>query len=152
MGVERMRFPRTERGEATYADSSLWTTGEYERHVRTGVEQAFATQIPAIEFGMSLQEALAIETDVRLALDNYENTEPLHRVLIDDGASVAVVVGSERGWSAGERDQLRGARYSLVGLGPRVLRTEVALVAGLSLIKAATGSWDAGPTPDSRVG
>lgn len=152
LGVARMLFPRSERGEATYADSSLWSSGEFRRHVRDGVEQAFSTQIPAIAHGMSLTEAVDAATgDLRLGLDNYEAQGPLHGVEVSAGSSVSLAIGSERGWSGDERLLLRDAGYRLVGLGPRVLRTEVAVTAALSLVKAASGSWDAGPTPDSRV-
>jgi 16S rRNA (uracil1498-N3)-methyltransferase len=151
LGVARMFFVCTDRGERTYADSSLWSTGEYERHVRTGVEQAFATRLPTVEIGMDLQTAL---TDAgghhRIALDNYEGIMPLHRVPLTADTPLVLAVGSERGWSAAERDLLRAEGYQLAGLGSRVLRTETAVIAALAVIKAATGAWDTGPTVDTR--
>ncbi len=151
LGVARMFFVRTERSEPTYADSSLWSTGEYERHVRSGVEQAFATRIPTVIAGRELAEAI-IEAggEMRIALDNYEGITPLHQVAVPGAASLVLAVGSERGWTAAERVQLVAAGYQLAGMGSRVLRTETAVIAGLSVIKAATGAWDAGVTPDTR--
>ncbi len=151
LGVARMLFVRTERSEPTYADSSLWSTGEYERHVRSGVEQAFATRIPTVIAGRELAEAI-IEAggEMRIALDNYEGITPLHQVAVPGAASLVLAVGSERGWTAAERVQLVDAGYQLAGMGSRVLRTETAVIAGLSVIKAATGAWDAGVTPDTR--
>ncbi len=147
LGVARMLFARTERGERTYADSSLWSTGEYERHVRSGVEQAFATRIPEVVFGMDLDEAIAeAGGKIHLALDNYEWTTPLNRVPLVGEVPLVLAVGSERGWTHAERDRLRAAGYKLVGMGSRVLRTETAVIGALAVIKAATGAWDTGPT------
>jgi RsmE family RNA methyltransferase len=151
LGVARMLFARTERGEPTYADSSLWSTGEYERHVRSGVEQAFATRIPEVVFGVDLGQAIAeAGGEIRIALDNYEGITPLHGVPLVGDVPLVLAVGSERGWTSAERDRLRAAGYQLVGMGSRVLRTETAVIGALAVIKAATGAWDSGPTPDTR--
>lgn len=151
VGVARMLFVHTDRGESTYADSSLWTTQEYQRHVRTGVEQAFATQLPSVQVGMDLAAAMtAAPAETRIALDNYEGIAPLHRICVPMARSLVLAVGPERGWSAAERDLLRQADFQLAGLGHRVLRAETAVVAALSVLKARTGAWDHGPTVDTR--
>ncbi len=151
LGVARMLFTRTERGERTYADSSLWSTREYERHVRSGVEQAFATRIPEVAFGMNLDEAIAeAGGEIRIALDNYEGIVPLHRVPLVRDVPLVLTVGSERGWTSAERDRLRAADYQLAGMGSRVLRTETAVIGALAVIKATIGAWDTGPTSDTR--
>ena len=49
IGVARLWFAVTDRGEKGYASSKLWTTGEYRRHVKQGVEQAFCTRLPDIQ-------------------------------------------------------------------------------------------------------
>ena len=153
LGVARMLFPRTERSEKTYADSSLWTSGEYQRHVRSGVEQAFATRIPAVDFGMDLDVAIgAARGEIRIALDNYEGIVPLHKASLGSGVPLVLAAGSERGWTASERNQLRDAGYQLAGMGSRVLRTETAIIGALAVVKAATGAWETGATPDTRPG
>ncbi len=146
LGVAAMFFVRTERGEPSYADSRLWSTGEYERHVRTGVEQAFATRIPTVAAGMDLAAGVTKAGGrVRVALDNYESTTPLHRMPLPAAEPLVLAVGSERGFTDAERGLLRDAGYQLAGLGERVLRTETAVIAGLSVIKASTGRWDGAP-------
>jgi 16S rRNA (uracil1498-N3)-methyltransferase len=151
LGVSRMLFPRTERGEPTYADSSLWTTSEYQRQVHTGVEQAFATRIPPVEVGMELSDALvSAGGDVRIALDNYEGTTELSNALPDSTTTVTLAVGSERGWTSTERDQLTAAGYKLAGMGARVLRTETAVIAALAVVKARIGAWASASTQDTR--
>jgi 16S rRNA (uracil1498-N3)-methyltransferase len=144
LGVERMSFVSTERAEPTYAASRLWTTGEYQRHVLDGVEQAFSTHLPLVDYGLALEEALASagrRARVRCALDNYEATMPLGRLDVSPGPPAALAVGSERGWTAGERQTLRAHGFALVGLGDRVLRTETAVVAGVAVLQARTGMW-----------
>jgi len=151
LGVSRMLFPRTDRGEPTYADSSLWTTSEYQRQVHSGVEQAFATRIPPVEVGMELSDALvSAGGEVRIALDNYEGVTGLTDALPDSATTVTLAVGSERGWTSAERDQLRAAGYQLAGMGARVLRTETAVIAALAVVKAGTGAWNSDSTPDTR--
>jgi 16S rRNA (uracil1498-N3)-methyltransferase len=144
LGVRRMLFVLTERGEPTYASSRLWTTGEYRRHVLTGVEQAFSTRVPEVEFGMPLATALddLAGAATRVALDNYEHTRSLASVTFPHAEPVSLAVGSERGWTGNERTALRQHGYVLAGMGPRVLRTETAVIAGLALVKAGSGVWD----------
>lgn len=137
LGVRSMRFVTTERGEPSYANSKLWTTDEWRRHVLTGVEQAFDTRVPEVSFGMSLEEALS-ETDTgvgRLALDNYEGTTHLGAAAKGSDRFV-LAVGSERGWTGDERDLFRKHGYKLVDLGQRPLRTETAIVAAVSVCLA----------------
>lgn len=146
LGVRSMHFVRTEKGEPGYADSTLWSSGEWRRHVRAGVEQAFATRIPEVSWGGSLASALeaagigTTESDraaAVIALDNYEAAAPLGIARLS--APLIVAVGPERGWSAAERDLLRARGAVLVHLGPRVLRTETACVAALAVSKARLG-------------
>lgn len=141
LGVSSIRFVFTDRGEPNYAQSSLWHTGEWRRHVITGVEQAFCTRSPDVTFGDSLETAILsipTETLTRIALDNYESPSPLS-VGVQGEGPVVLAVGSERGWSANERDLLRQQKFQLAHLGTRVLRTETACIAAISIIKAERG-------------
>ena len=49
---------------------------------------------------------------------------------------IAIALGPERGWSAAERSLLRAGGFELAHLGARVLRTETAAVAAISIAKA----------------
>jgi 16S rRNA (uracil1498-N3)-methyltransferase len=56
------------------------------------------------------------------------------------GQAGALLVGPEGGFSPGELDVLRSARFvSPICLGPRVLRAETAVIAGLALLQG--GRW-----------
>lgn len=145
LGVGSMRFVRTDRGEPSYASSTLWSSGEWRRHLRDGAAQAFCTRLPDFRHGGTLAEEIAGSPAgaLRLALDNYESSRALADALRGHAADVrpglVLVIGSERGWSAPERTLLRAEGFTLVHLGARVLRTETATVAAVAVVKATLG-------------
>jgi RsmE family RNA methyltransferase len=71
----------------------------------------------------------------RIALDNYEASGRM--VPVGAARPLALAFGPERGWSAGERDILRANGFVLAHLGGRVLRSETAVVAAISIAKAS---------------
>lgn len=155
LGVARMEFFVSEKGEDGYARSTLWSTGEWRRHLLAGVAQAFDTRVPEVEVGSSLAGALERlpTAGCRLALDNYEaacelgpevlgagNFSPGYKLApTNAGQDVTLAFGPERGWSAAERNLLRARGFTLVHLGPRVLRLETAVVAAVTLARSARG-------------
>lgn len=141
LGVAALHFVRTEKGEPSYAHSKLWQSGEWERHVIAGAEQAFCTRLPEVTHGRPLADVLAalpVEA-ARLALDNYEAPVGLSACDLAGRKSAILALGAERGWSAAERAQLRSAGFGFVHLGSRVLRTETACIAALTLLKVRLG-------------
>lgn len=142
LGVAALHFVRTEKGDSAYADSTLWHSGEWERHLLAGAEQAFCTRIPAVTHGRTLAEVIAaLPADAaRIALDNYEASATFSTCAAPVTAAVVVALGPERGWSAGDRTQLRGGGFAFAHLGPRVLRVETAAVAALALLKVQRGA------------
>ncbi|HXA14367.1 MAG TPA: RsmE family RNA methyltransferase [Opitutaceae bacterium] len=141
LGVGALHFFTAEKAEPSYAHSTLWIGGEWRRHLIAGAEQAFCTRLPEVTHGLTLAAALekTPPAATRLALDNYEAPVPLGQSPPWADAPVVLALGSERGWSADERDFLRAKNFSLVHLGTRVLRTETAAVAAVALIKARLG-------------
>lgn len=141
LGVGALHFVASEKGEASYAASSLWKSDRWRECVISGAAQAFCTRIPAVTHDRTLAEAIAaLPGDAtRLALDNYEADLGLSQCTLDSARPVALALGGERGWSAAERTQLRQAGFRLAHLGPRVLRTETACVAALTLVRAKLG-------------
>ncbi|MES1166383.1 MAG: RsmE family RNA methyltransferase, partial [Pseudomonadota bacterium] len=141
LGVGAMDFVLTERSDPGYARSSLWLSREWENHLITGAAQAFCTRIPLVYHGRSLDETLrALPADcARVALDNYEYRGGLAAFDAARHPGVALAVGAERGWSPGERTLLRTHGFALAHLGERILRTETACIAAVSLLKAKLG-------------
>jgi RsmE family RNA methyltransferase len=142
LGVRGLHFVTTEKGEAGYATSTLWRSGEWRRHLVAGAEQAFDTRLPETTHGRSLAAVLAgLEAGaVRVALDNYESPQALGAVALPPAPpAVVLAIGPERGWSPAERDQLRAGGFVLAHLGPRVLRAETAAVAAVAIVKSRLG-------------
>ena len=151
LGVSAMHFVRTERGEPGYATSSLWKSDAWKEHVISGAVQAFCTRLPVITHGHSLAEAVASLPPVerqgeagpakntRIALDIYESPVALSQIDLSGSKSAALALGSERGWSAAERELLLQSGFTLAHLGRRVLRTETACIAAVTLLKAKLG-------------
>ena len=158
LGAARIHFVATERADPNYAASSLWTSGEWRRHVLAGAAQACDTRLPEITWTHTLASALAAvchqsgdkpasgAEPLRLALDNYEASTPLAAALRVPQVSslrshpsqlpAVLALGPERGWGAADRDALRAAGFTLCSLGTRVLRLETAVVATLALAHA----------------
>jgi len=141
LGAAALHFVLTEKSDPNYAHSTLWTSGEWRRHLLTGAEQAFDTRIPAVTHGTLLAEALAAlpPASTHLALDHYEASASLSTCSLLNYKPVVLALGPERGWGAADRALLRGHGFTLVHLGSRVLRTETAVVAALALVRAKLG-------------
>lgn len=141
LGVSAMHFIRTERGEAGYATSTLWRSGAWQDCIISGAAQANCTRLPEVTHGRTLPEALKPlpAGATRLALDNYEATVALSTCNPRGDKSAVLALGAERGWSAAERDLLRVSGFTLVHLGERVLRTETACIAAITLLQAKLG-------------
>lgn len=145
-GISALHFFNTEKGEPSYADSTLWKSEEWKQRLREGAAQAFATSVPEVKRHASLEEAIRSVAESApnpsnwLALDVYEG-ETLLSNLAPANGPVVLALGAERGWSAQERLLVHSAGFKLAHLGQRVLRTETALVAGLSVLLARRGEF-----------
>ncbi|MFT3830022.1 MAG: RsmE family RNA methyltransferase [Opitutaceae bacterium] len=143
LGVAALHFVQTGRGDPNYAQSTLWSSGEWREHLVEGAQQAFCTRLPAVTAGRPLAATLDAlpAAALRLALDNYEATSGLADFAMPATAptAVALALGPERGWASSDRAALRAAGFALVHLGPRVLRVETACVAAAAILKARLG-------------
>ena len=137
MGVKEIHFFGTQKGEPSYAYSTLWMTDEWQQKIRLGVAQAFSSHIPLCMHHQSLESLIAEipeKKSIRLGLDNYEAVDKLKAFRVQASESIWLAVGSERGWSGNERKQLRENGFTLKHLGRRVLRVETAVVAALGIL------------------
>lgn len=144
LGVGALHFVATGRADPNYAQSTLWSSGEWRMHLIEGAQQAFCTRLPAVTSGRPLAASLiGLPPDsVRLALDNYESCAGLADVAIPaplQAHTAILALGPERGWAPADRVALRAAGFTLVHLGPRILRAETACVAAISILKARLG-------------
>jgi len=61
------------------------------------------------------------------------------QVAVPAGRPVTLALGAERGWSPAERTLLRESGFTFGHLGDRVLRTETACIAAVTLLRAKLG-------------
>ncbi|HNX05099.1 MAG TPA: RsmE family RNA methyltransferase [Opitutales bacterium] len=144
LGVAEIGVVRCIRSEASYADSSLWTTNEWREQLVSGVEQSFSTFVPKLVHHESVAAALgsAAQACEILMTDNYEATAPFAGWQRFSEKPLALFVGPERGWDGPEREAARRAGAAMLHLGPRVLRTETAVTAAVMLASARMGALD----------
>lgn len=138
VGATALHFVLTERSDRAYAASTLWRDGEWHRLLVAGAQQAFDTRLPKVRHGHTLAEACQDlpPGGTRLALDHYEGTISLGSAADRLAAPAVLAVGPERGWTSADRAMLRTAGFTLAHLGPRVLRTETAVVVALAQLRA----------------
>lgn len=141
LGVASLHFVTSDKGEPSYARSSLWHSTQWRDCLIAGAAQAFCTRLPVVPPPGPLVAALAAlpAHATRLALDNYEATAALPDVVSTGPEPVSLALGPERGWSERERQTLRLAGFTLAHLGSRVLRSETACIAAVVLVKAGRG-------------
>jgi RsmE family RNA methyltransferase len=141
-GVEKLIFYPSSKGEADYAKSGLYARGEYREWLIKGAEQACGTLIPDFQIAGSLEEAADICAcaPTRLAPDPYEASDTLKNALTlaaeNAATPVSAIFGSERGFSNPERELLRANGFTLCSMGGRILRTDTAAIAAMSLASA----------------
>lgn len=142
IGVQELSFISTARSDPNYANSSLWTNGEWRRQVITGAAQAFDTFIPEVQWHETLAATLdrwASDGVTATALDLYDCSQGFAQYLKTESATRpnAVLIGPERGWDDADRALLDARQIPRLHLGPRVLRTETAVAITLGLLHAA---------------
>ncbi len=139
LGAASLDFVLTEASDRSYARSSLWTSGEWEKHLITGAQQAFTSTLPEVSWGRNLAESVDLvhNNATRIALDNYEGVEAMGETFLN--LPLVIAVGPERGWSENDRQILKSSGFHLVHLGRRVLRVETACVSAYAIAKSKLG-------------
>lgn len=93
--------------------------------------------VPASPAGIA---STATPAMLLLAPDNVRPQGSFADLPCFPGAAAVLVIGSERGWSDAERDQLEKAGFSRLSMGSRALRTETASVAAVILALEKIGA------------
>lgn len=129
----------------------------FERIIVEASEQTERLDVPDVSELEPLDDALdALEDGTQIVFCDEAGTDdkapwggqvgraqPILQVLETlRGASVAILIGPEGGFSPAERDMLRArANTHPVSLGPRILRAETAAIAAMSVWQAVCGDW-----------
>ena len=77
LGVAALHFVLTEKGDPSYAQSTLWSSGEWRRHVGLGLEQAVSNTLRPFPNGAAAMKALAASNEAGL-IGCTQNTEILY--------------------------------------------------------------------------
>ena len=104
-------------------------------------KQCLRSIAPKIEYFPTLKEALSFGAGQENKLFACEFAENSQRALTGMQGSVAIVVGSEGGFSQNEAEYAKEQGYSWISLGKRILRAETACVALTAVVMHAVGEW-----------
>lgn len=126
------------------AEAEQRKTERRNRISEEAAKQCGRSVLPKVSHTVQFDEALKMASEADVCLFCYEGdgTAPLGRVLREhlekkeDGSypDVAVVVGSEGGFSINEAEKAKQMGAILTGLGKRILRTETAPIFVLSCL------------------
>jgi len=118
-------------------------------------EQCERLSIPEVRDPLSLDALLEGWPEGRrlILLDEGGGGRPVAEALADlPPGPAAVLVGPEGGFAKTELDALRSLSFAVpVGLGPRILRADTAVVAALSCFQAICGDWCRPPRANSST-
>ena len=125
----------------------------YRAHAIAAAEQCGRMDVPSIRPLAALEDALEDWPSAHRLLfcDEAGGPPALDVLAAQPPASWAILVGPEGGFTAAERARLRACPFTVpVSLGPRILRSETAAIAALSLWQATLGDLRASdPDPIS---
>jgi len=131
------------------AGAAAIATAKHERWTRIALaaaKQSGRIAVPTVRQAVTFPEVLAAASADELRLLFFEGAGgvPLAALPAAAPAGVAVVVGPEGGFSREEVSAARDAGFTVLGLGPRILRTETAALVAVTLVQARWGDLGAG--------
>lgn len=148
LGVEEIHLTGTELGEKSYAQSSIFKDKDFRAALIEGAEQACNPRLPRVITHWSLKRCLEAVTGTaagatdtagaRICLHPYGDP-PLLGALEGLEPPLILAIGSERGWTQAELELLEAAGFEQRGLGARILKTETAAIAAVSIALAKLG-------------
>lgn len=139
LGVHAIRPVLTERSVVKLdARQSAAKHAHWRAIAISACEQCGRNRIPEIGNALELRDWLAVARSdgTRTMLDSRA-AHPLSK--LSPSVPVTLLIGPEGGLTYHEREAARLAGFEARTLGPRVLRTETAAVAALSVIQAVAG-------------
>jgi 16S rRNA (uracil1498-N3)-methyltransferase len=103
-------------------------------------QQSRRAHLPEVREPVTFEDAIHQIAEYRYALDEQPGGAALASVLPKERHqhdSVALLIGPEGGWTEPERAAFVAAGWTRVSLGPLILRSETAALAGLAVLGAA---------------
>ena len=150
LGVSNIVLFNAERSQSPLKKSLLDKKLAHWRGVAiSACEQCGRTLLPTIDFRQSLDSAIdSSNASVKLLL-NFD-APPMTSCLTPGLTDIAILLGPEGGLNISEIETATIQGWQSVSLGPRVLRTETAAVAALTLAQAILGDLSPHFSPDGQ--
>jgi len=159
LGVARVVPALTARTVVTL-EWSRWRdrARRWQRVAKEAAKQCGRAVVPPVDVPRSLADALALDepADLRLCLwegaigDEQSGSVPVATLAatlpaaLPSGARVHLLVGPEGGLSREEVESARARGWTVVGFGPRILRTETAGPAVIAVLQSRFGDLGTG--------
>lgn len=147
MGVAKIVLTGTQLGEKSYMQSDIVKSGKAYSLLKDGAAQAKSTFVPQLVQYDSVNKCIEGENSsgVLVALDNVRFSDNLTDFMakikmLNEKTHITAAIGSERGFTDEERDELEKGGFSLCSLGNRILRTETAATVAASIILSKMGA------------
>jgi len=145
LGVNHIALTRAFRVEKYFFNTHIVTEKTYHPLLIEGLQQAGDTLLPEVSlhqrFNVCLESRLKeIDDDALKMVAHPESKKDLY-ALMDQSPwkKILMVIGPEGGWVEEELDLLRHYDFKQFNLGARILRTDTACVAALSIAQSIIG-------------
>lgn len=136
LGVSRLRpFASAH----SLAQPSANRLARWQQLARAAAKQCGRSAVPAVAAPCMFAELFARPAAARLLLAEHGETVPLASLPLDRPASVLLAIGPEGGFEPAELADAHAAGFTLVGLGPRILRAETAAITAVALCQSRWG-------------
>ncbi|MCC7300836.1 MAG: 16S rRNA (uracil(1498)-N(3))-methyltransferase [Verrucomicrobia bacterium] len=147
LGVGRIILTNAEKVERCYFDSHVLEPDFYTARLIEGLQQAGDTRLPDVQIVRQLKPFLEDEFDgifptsgIRLLADPSGTCNMFQRLEVAAPQRICLAVGPEGGWTPYELELFAACGFQIFNAGPRILRTDTACVALLSLLTLPSGS------------
>jgi 16S rRNA (uracil1498-N3)-methyltransferase len=143
LGVSRMTPLFTEHCVVRLDEEKQGTRHlHWQKVSHSACEQSGRTRPPQLDEPLRLEDWLDRAVGLRLLFDPQGET-CLRDLQAPEAGGVTLLSGPEGGFSDRERTLARQAGFTPVRLGPRILRTETAVLAALAVVQSLWGDWAA---------
>ncbi len=143
LGVGRIFITNAEKVERCYFDTHILKPDFYNARLVEGLQQARDTLLPEVVVVKNLKQFLENEPFPmvgRKRLADPSGTRTIFQTLEDDAESTSRIllgIGPEGGWMPSELDLFRAHHFEIIGMGSRILRTDTACIALISMLAEA---------------
>ena len=141
LGVGRIILTNAEKVERYYFDSHILEPDFYNVRLIEGLQQAGDTLLPEVRIIKELKPFLEDElnsvfpmSEKKLLADPSGEQNIFQALEKAEAANILIAVGPEGGWTPYELELFAAHGFQVFNAGPRILRTDTACVALLSMV------------------